>query len=104
MADRTYADRTYIATFDVLDPTTDFITLKQAIKESSHVQGWWNHLSGVFLVTSDLDADGVSELLRPHTHKARFLVVAVKLAQSEGALSEQAWDWIVRRSGQDVVA
>ena len=98
------ADRTYAITLDVLDPTIDFAAVKQAIKESSHVRGWWNHLPGVFLVTSDLDADGVSELLQPYTRGARFLVVAVELAQSEGALSEQAWNWIVRRSGQDVAA
>ena len=97
-------DRTYVVTLDVLNPKVDFATVKQAIKESSHVRAWWNHLPGVFLVTSDLDADGVSELIRPHTREARFLVVAVELAQSEGALSEQGWDWIVRRSDQSVAA
>ena len=98
------ADRTYVVTLDALDPKLDLPAAKRAIKESPHVRAWWNHLPGVFLVTSDLDADGVSELLRPYTHKARFLVVAVELAQSEGALSEPEWDWIVRRSGQDVAA
>ena len=97
-------DRTYIITLDALDPVLDLPAVQQAIKESPHVQAWWNCLPGVFLVTSDLDADGVSELLRPHTRKTRFLVMAVELAQSEGALSEQGWEWILRRSGQGVAA
>lgn len=97
-------DRTYIVTLDALDPILDFAAVKEAIKGSPHVQAWWNHLPGVFLVTSNLDADGVSELLRPHTGRARFLVLAVELAQSEGALPEQGWDWIVRRAEQDVAA
>lgn len=97
-------ERTYIVTLDALDPMVDFPAVKQAIKGSPHVRAWWNHLPGVFLVTSDLDADGVSELLRPYTRGARFLVVAVELAQSEGALSEQGWNWIVRRSDQGIAA
>jgi len=98
------ADRTYVVTLDALDPMLDLAAVKQAIKGSPHVRAWWNHLPGVFLVTSGLDADGVSELLRPHVRGARFLVMAVELAQSEGALSERGWDWIVRRSDRDVAA
>jgi hypothetical protein len=89
--------RTYMIVLDaatiasVYDPVVSFITTSPVF------HGWWNHLPYTFLVTSDLDADGISERLRPHTKKARFLVIEVNPTESEGRLPRKSWEWIRHR-------
>jgi hypothetical protein len=81
----------------VLDAATIATAYDQVvtfITSSPVFHGWWNHLPYTFLVASDLDADGIAEKLRPFTKEARFLVIEVNLAESEGKLPRKSWEWI----------
>ncbi len=92
------SNRTFIVTIDISDPTFDTEGLKAFILSSPEITSWWNHLPLVFLITTELDAEALSERLRPYAGKARFLVMEVNLAESEGALPERGWDWIRKHS------
>ncbi len=92
------SSRTYLITFDLLDPTLDLDGLKTFIKTTALFQNWWNHIPGVFLVVSDRDAGAISEAVRQYTNDARLLVIETNTAESEGLLPERSWRWIRRRS------
>ncbi len=93
------ASRTYLITFDLLDPTLDLDALKEFIRTTSIFENWWNHIPGVFLVVSDKDAGAISNAIRRYTKDARLLVIETNTAESEGLLPERSWKWIRRRSG-----
>jgi hypothetical protein len=90
--------RTYLITFDLLDPTLDLDGLKAFVTTTPMFESWWNHIPGVFLVVSDRDAGAISKAMRQHTKSARLLVVEANMSESEGLLPEQSWNWIRRRS------
>ena len=90
--------KTYIITFDLLDPTVNLEALKEFVKTTSLFDNWWNHIPGVFLVVSRSDADTISNAVRRYTKNARLLVMGVDPSESEGWLSEQSWKWIRNRS------
>ena len=69
--------KTYIVTFDLLDPTADMEALKEFVKTTSLFDSWWNHIPGVFLVLSRSDADTISAAVRHYTKDARLLVMGV---------------------------
>jgi hypothetical protein len=96
------ANRIYLITVDPTDPSVDLVRLMNFLKAGSpDIENWWHHIPYVFLVATGLTADAISELIRPFTGHARFLVVEVHPSESEGSLPEQAWRWIRTRSGQD---
>jgi hypothetical protein len=87
------AERTFLVAFDRLDPAVDVDGLKEFIKTFGN---WWNHIPGVFLVTSQKDADTISVEVRRYTKDARLLVIEVEPSESDGLLSQSAWKWIRR--------
>lgn len=89
--------RTYIVTFDALNPAFDPVALKAYLRTSKEFQHWWNHLPYVYLLTTDLDAEVISGRLRQHSNGARFLVMEVDPQSSEGWLPKQSWQWIRKR-------
>ncbi len=98
------ASRTYIITFDLLDPTLDPDALKEFIKTTQMFENWWNHIPGVFLVVSDRSAGAISKAIRRYTKEARLLVIETNTAESEGFLPERSWRWIRRRSDAPINA
>ncbi len=95
-------NRIYLITVDPEDPSVDVRGLKNFLKSGSvDIDSWWNHIPNVFMISTGLDADAISDLIRPFTGRARFLVIEVQPAKSEGALPEPAWRWIQNRSRQD---
>ena len=95
-------DKVYFITFDATDPSVDHARLKGFLKAGSpNVENWWNHIPNVFLISTGLDADAISDLIRPFTGRARFLVMEVHPEESEGSLPERAWQWICTRSQHD---
>jgi|ERR1700709_2431549 hypothetical protein len=95
-------NKVYVITFDATDPSIDHERLKNFLKSSSSdIENWWNHIPNVFLVSTPLDADALSDHIRPFTGRARFLVMEVRPAESEGSLPERAWRWIRSRSSHD---
>ena len=93
--------RTFIITIDPSSPMIDIDGLKSFITTSQNIISWWNHIPLVFLVTTDLDADGLSEKVRPFTGKTRFLVMEVNPAECEGSLPRRSWQWIRNRSASE---
>ena len=81
-----------------VDPTVDVLALKDVVKDGDGFSHWWNHIPGVFLVTSRLTADEITERLSPVTGESRVLVMAVRLEDSEGWLPQESWKWIRRRA------
>jgi hypothetical protein len=92
--------KTYLISLDLLDPTLDLDGLKEFIKTSAIFENWWNHIPGVFLVVSDRDASAISKAVRHYTNDARLLVVEANPQESDGWLSERAWQWVRRRSAR----
>lgn len=92
------ARRTYIVTLDASDPAIDLDALKEFIKTDPHIDNWWNHIPFVFLLSTELSASGLSDLLRRYTKDARLLVMAVDPGESDGWLTERGWRWIKRYS------
>jgi hypothetical protein len=87
----------------VLDAATippAYDTVAKFITTAPIFHGWWNHLPYTFLVTSDLDADAISESLKPSVGDARFLVIQVNPTESEGRLPRSGWQWIRHREEQ----
>jgi hypothetical protein len=98
------ASRTYLITFDLLDPTLELDALKEFIKITPMFETWWNHIPGVFLVVSERDVGAISKAIRRYTKDARLLVIEANMAESEGLLPERSWQWIRRRSEDPVDA
>ena len=86
--------RTYMIVLDAATIGDDYDAVARFITENAAFHGWWNHLPYTFLVTTDLDADAIGDSLRPMTKKARFLVMEVNPADSEGRLPRASWEWI----------
>lgn len=96
MTDR--GQQTLMVVFDVTDPELEIPDVRRVITGCAEFTNWWNHIPGTYLITTSLNAGEVAERLRPSARDARFLVIAVDPAQSEGWLPERAWRWIGRRS------
>jgi hypothetical protein len=95
-------NKVYFITFDATDPSLDYGRLKNFLKAGNpDIENWWNHIPNVFLINTGLDADAISDLIRPFTGRARFLVMEVHPEESEGSLPERAWQWIRTRSRND---
>ena len=90
--------RHFILSFDPTDPDLDYPGVTNIIKQSGCFRAWWHHLPYVFLVSSDMTAEAISDLFRSHANGARFLIAAIDLAATEGNLTQQGWDWIIRRA------
>jgi hypothetical protein len=90
--------KTYLISMDLLDATLDLDGLKEFIKTSALFINWWNHIPGVFLVVSDHDAAAISKVVRRYTNDARALVIETNPLDSDGWLSDRAWQWVRRRS------
>jgi hypothetical protein len=90
------SDRTYIIVVDAWNPAVDPAPVKDFVRNSKSITNWWNYIPYVFLVTSPLRADQLSEEMRPYTKGARFLVMRVNPAESEGSLPRRSWEWIGR--------
>jgi hypothetical protein len=87
---------TYVIAVDAWNPAVDPTPVKDFIRSSPSITNWWNYIPYVFLVTSPLRADELSEALRPHTNGARFFVMQAIPQESEGSLPRRSWEWIAR--------
>jgi hypothetical protein len=92
------AEKTYLITFDPFDLTADVPGFLAFLQTTPLFDSWWNHIPGVFMVTSEKWADEISAAVRLYTKKARMLVVEVNPVESDGWLSDAAWSWVRSRS------
>ena len=93
--------RTFMIVLDAASIGSDYGPVTRFITSAPIFHRWWNHLPYTFLVSSDLDADAISDSLRPFTRDARFLVIAVDPTDSEGRLPRKSWEWLREREQQD---
>ncbi len=91
------SEPTYLIAFDIVDPDLDLKPIKEHIRHSPEFKHWWNYLPGIYLVTTDLDPDGITERLHGMSNQASFLVIRVNPEDSQGWLPEKSWGWIKRR-------
>ncbi len=89
-------NRIFAIVFDRTDPTVDVAGLRGLIRQSGLFPKWWGHIPGVFLVTSAMSAEDITEKVRRFTRDASMLVIAVDAQQSDGWLPEIAWPWLRR--------
>ncbi|MCX7383156.1 MAG: hypothetical protein NT133_17490 [Alphaproteobacteria bacterium] len=86
--------RNFAIVFDRSDPSVDAAGLRGLIRQSGQFSKWWGHIPGVYLVTSDLSAEDITDKVRRFTRDASMLVIAVDASSSDGWLPEQAWPWL----------
>lgn len=94
--------RTFMIVLDAGSIGADYAEAARFITSAPIFHGWWNHLPYTFLVATDLDADAIGDALRPVMKSARFLVIEVNPASSEGRLPRKSWDWIMHREQSEV--
>lgn len=81
-----------------LDPNANVVAVKDYLKNDEAFTHWWNHVPGVFIVTSRLSATEITDRVRPITGEATFIVIGVKLDETEGWLPQRSWKWIKHRA------
>lgn len=93
--------RTYMIVLDAATIGDSDDVIARFITTDLRFHRWWNYLPFTFMVTTDLDAEAISEALRPLTGTARFLVMAVDPSESEGRLPRAGWQWIRQHERPD---
>ena len=96
--------RAYLIAVDILNPNLNYVKIKEYIKAFPLFDGWWSHLPGIFLVTTEASAEEIADVLRPETGDTHLLVIETNLGESEGWLPSRAWDWIRRRTPSEAKA
>ena len=97
-------ERTFIVTLDVTHPDLDIANVRDVLTTHDCISNWWNYIPGVYLIRTILTADQISDLIKPKSANASFLVSEVNLGRSEGWLSDRAWRWIRKRSREAKVS
>lgn len=90
-------EKTYLLAFDVLESADATKAVKRLIKDSPDFPHWWNYIPGVFLLTSEMNAEQIADEIRPVSDDANFIVLEIDPNNSQGWLPEKSWEWIKRR-------
>ena len=93
-------EKTYLIVLDGWNPALNQDMLDKFIRANEFITNWWNYIPFVYIVTSPLGVEALSEHVRKHVAGVRFLVMEANPAASEGSLPPTAWEWIKRRSGE----
>ena len=88
----------FLIAFDLRDQTLEYDLALRYILDCREFEAWWNHMPGVFLVITRLSANEISNRLRAFTKQSNLLVVQADLQNSDGSLSRNAWEWIIKRA------
>ncbi len=82
-------ERTFIVTIDVTNTDLDIADVREVLTTNNRISNWWNYIPGVYLIRTVLTADQLSELIKPRSADASFLVSEVNLGASQGWLSDR---------------
>jgi hypothetical protein len=93
-------EQTYLIALDAREPQADASRFRHALKNNGNIKDWWNYIPHVYLVKSDLNADELSADIWQRTKLRRFLVMQVNVAESEGMLPDEAWNWMRKREDE----
>lgn len=90
----------YLLAVDANDLTIDARAIRDVLKAQADVSGWWNHLPGVFLISTEMPLKALRKVVLKATGDSAFLLTAVDLSESDGMLPDKSWEWIRRRERQ----
>lgn len=80
-----------IVTYDLKGPRGSYAELFEALKGQD---SWWHYMAETWLIQTELSAEELVDLIRPHFREGdRLLVVPLK-AGYQGLLPKRAWTWI----------
>jgi hypothetical protein len=81
----------YAINYDLKKPGRDYAALYTAIKSCG---AWWHYLESMWLVDTNLGAEGVWKRIEAHFDRNdRALVIGVT-KDHQGWLPKDAWEWI----------
>lgn len=82
----------YLISYDLRKPNQDYEELFSAIKSFS---GYYHLLESAWLVSTGKNAQGVYDILRPHTDdNDHIFVSSVNSSDRQGWIPKGAWEWI----------
>ncbi len=87
---------TVLVAFDVLDPKFNPDAVKTFIDRSRDIDGWWNHIPGVYVLNLNADWQQVVDDLISIQRGAFFLMTPINPKNTNGFLPQAAWDWLNR--------
>lgn len=87
-------NKCYLISFDPTPITSP--KMLEAIKNSSHVNGWWHYLSSTYIVFSAYTLATVQNDILLNAPKIRFLIIEVDATNRNGWLPPKAWEWFKR--------
>lgn len=81
----------YAISYDLNRPGQNYEALYEEIKSFG---GYWHHLDSTWLVSTQLNANQMSERMLKHTDdNDHFLIIRV-VDEYQGWLPKIAWDWL----------
>jgi len=81
----------YAISYDLKKPGQNYDDLYEELKSFG---GYWHYLDSIWLVSTDLSADQMSERMKIHTDANDFFLIIRVVADYQGWLPKEAWDWI----------
>ena len=91
--------KAYILTFDAPLPlfgAFDAVELHKVLTTAKGIISWWHYLKGTYIliVAPDILATNISTFIHPHMGRSPYLVMEVNLANHNGILTAESWNWI----------
>jgi hypothetical protein len=93
--------KTYAILYD--RDTVDTEALHNFISDNEIVRNWWHYITSCYIIRSDFSAREIADALPRSMREGSFLVVEVNLNNSNGWLTDKAWQWIYRRQDEERV-
>lgn len=87
----------YVISFDFYRPIECYLSL---FRELTRFPEWWHFLEDTWLLSTDLDAKGILQKLRPHIDEESNLLIVEAGEDFAGWLPKKAWAWIREHRGQ----
>lgn len=84
----------YSINYDLKRPGQNYEALYKAIKELGE---WWHFLESTWLVDTNLNAEGIYNILSSAIDKNDFFLVIGVTSDYQGWLPKEAWEWINSR-------
>lgn len=84
-----------LVTYELNTPNKEYSQFFDTLKKTP--RAWWHYLKDVWLVDTDISADGFAKVLYPHITQDDRLLITKLSGEHQGWLTQEAWDWINAR-------
>lgn len=88
----------YIIIFDETQPQFNKNVIHNFVVNSPYISDWWHHISNVYIVTTQLTAKKMADSIIASFPGLRFFITRVDLSDYNGVLTQNAWEWIKRKT------